>query len=396
MNAVGSVRVRVQGLSLEKLLGRALEAGIDLRSVERESPRSMLLVVRARDYAALQALCEHVGWRVETVATSASGRAWRMMRRRAMLSVALAVFLLGVWAVNLWVWRVDVRADRATAGAVRTLLEAQSIGVGTRKTALSVESLREELARALTDAAWVDVRVQGVSLVVECAPARLAVPETYGGAVQDIVATRDGVIAQLLVYAGTPQVRVGEAVFQGQVLVKGEERTSGGETKPVAAHAQVMARVWYEGRAVLPAYEESSEPTGRETLVCTLHTPWGSVSWPERPAYEVFDREVTRQPVVGAFVPVTLVKERYIEVRVTRMARDAATLQAEAGAAAEQIALEKAPFDAQIVGKWVDYSMIEGEKICASAVVESVESIGAAQRTAAEAAPEMEDSPIGR
>ena len=396
MKAAGSVRVRVQGLSLEKLLARALEDGIALRNVERESPRAMLLNVRARDYPALQALCGRVGWRMDPVAESASCRAWRMLRRRAMLSAALAVFLLGVWAVNLWVWRVDVRADRTMAAVVRTLLEAQSIGVGTRKATVPIESLREELARTLTEAVWVDVRVQGVSLVVECAPARLPVPGEYGGAAQDIVAARDGVVAQLLVYAGTPKVRIGEAVRRGQVLVAGEERTSGGEVKPVAAHAQVMARVWYEGRAVLPAYEERSEPTGRETLVCTLQTPWGGVSWPERPAYAVFDREVTRQPVVGAFLPVTLSQERYVEVRVTRTARDAAALRAEAGAAAEQIALENAPFDAQIVDKWVDYSMIEDEKICAAAVLEAVESIGVAQGADVAVAPEMEDSPIGR
>ena len=110
MKAAGSVRVRVQGLSLEKLLARALEDGIALRNVERESPRAMLLNVRARDYPALQALCERVGWRMDPVAESASCRAWRMLRRRAMLSAALAVFVfvpqlavtgLG-WVAALW------------------------------------------------------------------------------------------------------------------------------------------------------------------------------------------------------------------------------------------------------------------------------------------------------
>ena len=147
MKAADSVRVRVQGLSLEKLLARALEDGIALRNVERESPRAMLLNVRARDYPALQALCERVGWRMDPVAESASCRAWRMLRRRAMLSAALAVFLLGVWAVNLWVWRVDVRADRTMAAVVRTLLEAQSIGVGTRKATVPKACARSWPAR---------------------------------------------------------------------------------------------------------------------------------------------------------------------------------------------------------------------------------------------------------
>ncbi|WP_102411030.1 sporulation protein YqfD [Beduinella massiliensis] len=387
-DGIGFLRVRVQGLSLEKMLARALDQEIELKDVSRESPKVMTLTVAARDYDRLQELCSHVGWKTEVIHVSAGGRAYRMLRRRAMLTVAAAVFLLGVWAVNLCIWRVDVRADAVIATEVYELLSARDVGVGSFKARLDPQALRAQLARELNDASWVDVRIQGVSLVVECVSARIAVPEEYGGGVRDIIASRDGVITQLLVSAGTARARIGDAVRRGQVIVAGEERTAGGETKPVAAHAQVLARVWYEGRAAIPAYEVTSTPTGREAVVNTLTTPVGSLSWPEAPDYAAFDRGVVLQPVVGAFLPVTLRREQYIEVSLSKTPREEAQAQAEAAAAAEQIAMENVPFDAQIVDKWVDYSMIEDEMLCATVVIEAVESIGMASEEAAQSPSE--------
>ena len=104
--------------------------------------------------------------------------------------------------------------------------------------------------------------------------------------------------------------------------------------------------------------------------------------------YAAFDRGVVLQPVVGAFLPVTLRREQYIEVSLSKTPREEAQAQAEAAAAAEQIAMENVPFDAQIVDKWVDYSMIEDEMLCATVVIEAVESIGMASEEAAQSPSE--------
>lgn len=387
-DGIGFLRVLVQGLSLEKLLARALDQEIELKDVTRQSPKAMTLSVAARDFDKLKELCDRVGWKAEVVGVSASGRAYRLLRRRAMLTVAAAIFLLGVWAVNLCIWRIDVRADAALIQDVYALLTQSDVGVGSLKARIRPQALRTRLARELDGASWVDVRLQGVSLIVECISAREPVPEEYGGSDGDIVAARDGVITQLLVSAGTAQVRIGDAVRRGQVIVAGEERTKGGETKRVAAHAQAFARVWYEGRATMPAYEVTSTPTGDEVCVSTLRTPFYSHSWPEAPRYAAYDRSVTLQPVVGVFLPVTLVRERYIEVSLSKSPREEEQVQREAQTAAEQIAMENVPIDAQIVDKWVDYSMIEDEMLCATVVIEAIEPIGVASEGTAQSLPE--------
>ena len=387
-DGIGFLRVRVQGLSLEKMLARALDQGIELGNVSRQSPKAMTLTVAARDFDKLEELCSRVGWKAEVVGVSAGGRAYQLLRRRAMLTVAAAVFLLGVWAVNLCIWRIDVRADAALTQEVYALLGQSDVGIGSLKARIQPQTLRTRLSRELDGASWVDGRVQGVSLIVECVSARDPVPEEYGGNAGDIVAARDGVITQLLVSAGTAQVRIGDAVRRGQVIVAGEERTSGGETKPVAAHAQALARVWYEGRAAMPAYEVMSTPTGNEVCVNTLRTPVYSLTWPKAPDYAAFDRSVTLQPVVGAFLPVTLVREHYIEVSLSKIPREEAQVRQEAAAAAEQIAMENVPIDAQIVDKWVDYSMIEDEMLCTTVVIEAIESIGTVSEGTAQSIPE--------
>lgn len=378
---IGRVCVLVEGLSLEKLITRAAAEHIRLTEVERIDARSLRATLRGADLVRLRNIAESIGWRVTVQRESVLRRSQGLLTRRVMLALGLLVFIAGVWAANACVWFVRIEGAGESIGEVRVVLAEHDVRPGRWRAALDLQAVQRALEKRLPRIAWVDVHMQGVTVIVECVPARVPQPAQYGGEFSDIVASRDGIIRSMKVYAGTAKVKAGDAVQRGQVLVSGEERTADGGMRQVPAQAEVLSRVWYSAKARIPAMQNDALPTGNVYERVLLCTPW--YRWSNDPPSDFVEQDIDirRQEIGGVFVPIWAQIESYAEVTVSRSPRDRAELEAESATIAERLAREKLPFDAQILDKWVEYSMMKDEHFSAEVILETVEDI--AQSSAA-------------
>ena len=111
----------------------------------------------------------------------------------------------------------------------------------------------------------------------------------------------------------------------------------------------------------VPLEEVKSWETGRETTRTALCTPW--FQFPaeiEKPEYLAMNLYESVQPVVGAFFPLWRKTVLYREAALERVRADGEACRREALAAAET-RLKEALRGNEIIDKWVDYCMIEGE-----------------------------------
>ena len=186
-------------------------------------------------------------------------------------------------------------------------------------------------------------------------------PELDSGQPGDLVASRDGVVETIEVFAGTAAVRPGDIVRKGQVLIRGQERGRDETVNAVQARGSVTARCWRTVRVRVPLNQVKSWETGRETVVMQLCTPW--FQFPvetEKPEYLAMNLYESVQPVAGVFFPVWRKTLLYREAALERVRADGEECRREALAAAET-RLKEALRGDEIIDKWVDYCMIEGE-----------------------------------
>ena len=111
-----------------------------------------------------------------------------------------------------------------------------------------------------------------------------------------------------------------------------------------------------------------------------LKFPFFSFSFQDTPDYLQWDLEIEESNLGGAWLPVRLIRERYWEAAVEENLRNPEEIRREAGKAALQM-LEKTFPDEDFVDKWVDYSMIEGDAMIATATAEMERDIARYQKT---------------
>ena len=362
--------VDISGLNLERLLRTAAEEGVTLHGVRRRGERTMRARVPFWRRKALDKLCERCGWEIEEVRVGRVVRAGRFLRARRMLAVGAALGAALLYLSSQTVLRVRVEGAQEHVAEVRRYLQEQRVVPGRFKWTLSADALRDGLALRLPGLSFAGVRYAGSTLVVECEPAREGERLGIAGNALDIVAQEAGVITRLWVQSGTPQVREGQAVRAGQVLIRGEERTGNGATRAVQAQGQVFARVWAQGDARTSLWATHTVETGETRTRVTLCTPWSERVVQDARPFASQDVSVRTEPVVGLYLPVWRRIETMARTKVTRAPRDRGDAASTAQGAAEELAKIKCPAGAQILDKWTEYSMIDDEFVCATVILE--------------------------
>ncbi len=362
--------VQIEGLNLEKLLREAQNAGICLRAVRRTEPRRIQAQISPRQKKDVDALCARFGWTMEEIADDFFLRAARFAWRRPMLLIGAALGLALIALSSRMLLRVEITGADAYGAQVRRVLAGEGVRPGQLKRAVHIDALREELLLRLPGIKQASLRFSGSVLVVECHLARDGEQTQKVGAGLNLVAAQDGVVTRIVVSQGTPAVSVGDAVYAGQVLVRGEERTAQGGVVAMPAQGTVTARVWAHGEAKASLAMETASKTGRTRTRVTLGTPFFScVVRPAQP-FEEQDTIVTTQRIVDLFIPLWRRIEVFEEVTVARQARSQADAASQAQGAAENLAKKQLAAGVLILDKWVDYSMIDNEFVCASVVLE--------------------------
>ncbi len=372
------VRLHLSGLSAEKVLNEAGRKGIRLEKIRRRINREITLECSPEDYPMLAALAEEKGFRVSGKKPVGIFRQLlRLKKRPGLILGAMAAALVMVWCLG-YVWQVRVENAGAYEGEVKTCLEAWGIQPMIRKSQVSLPELREKLEWRFPQVKWIRTEWDGTALKVvleEGTPPPDI--ETKGGPC-DVVAAEDGLLVQLTTYAGTPVAKAGDFVRAGQALILGEERGENGALIPVKARGEAKARVWVTAEVRLPIMETVSLTTGRSLQRRLLEAPFFSWCGQEEADYLTCDVDRETVKIGGAWLPVWMVRETTAEVRLETRRRELEEVKEE-GKKAAYLALKQALIADEIVDKWINCGMIEGDTICVSATGEALRGIGRSQ-----------------
>lgn len=364
-------RFRIEGLNMERLIRQAGENGITLHALRRKG-RQISGMVAEEELTSLRALAERGGWRMEAGGRVGLGHLADQARGRLGLVIGGVIVSAMIAAASQLMWRVEVTGSETYAADIRQYLTEMGVQPVCWKGRVDPGKMRDALEWRYPEVAWIETGWRGVTLQIRVVEGTAPGETLSTDGSCDVVAARDGIISSIVTVAGTPVVQPGEIVRRGQVLIQGSERIAQGEMCPVAARGTVMARVWDAASVTMSAYEQRTVYTGRRYETHSVALPWFSLWKAEESPYAQEDVSLRVMPMGGVFLPLSVRWEEHLEARVTRQKRDEGQLKGEAGVAAMRKLRQKIGLDDDLVDKWVEFSMIESEQVCAVAYAERV------------------------
>lgn len=374
----GYVTIQIKGLMPERLLNRALQDNIVIKNVKRQNSREMHADMRAKDFHLLKKYLRQTSCRVHIIKRyGAPFFIARFRSRKLLLIGSVLLFAALIWASDrLWMVSIEGCETIPETMILRTLEEnGIEIGVSTRGL---VPSQIANMARGSDERiAWVGAKISGTVLRLEVVEAQIVQDYVPDDTPADIVAKKDGLILDISALCGKANVKPGDVVKAGDVLIRGDiTRTDAQESMLVHASGSAIAQVYYTAKVTLPATALGQVRNGNHSSYLQVEIsgfPFATVGVD----YENYDLEPQRVSSIQGLLPKVKVTSGICwETVLQEIAVDDAELCAQASYEAERRAMAVVDKGAKILSRDVQVTKLQDGSVTAVAGILAEEEIG--------------------
>lgn len=247
-------------------------------------------------------------------------------RKRKLFAVGVILFGFVLYYLSGFVWNIEINGNSYLSDEViLDFLAEEKSSFGTAKSDISCEALEEALRSKYSEVIWTSIKLYGTKMTVDIQE-NLLPKEQYekqDDTIYDIVATKDGVIHEIVTRSGKPLVSADVEVKKGDILVSGcmEIMNDAGEVADYlyrSSDADILAKVTYSYQDVIDKEYVKETPTGRISDDYAIQIGEITVSNPffKLPYHDYKKTADTRQVHVADnfYLPIWITKYTYQEV----------------------------------------------------------------------------------
>lgn len=390
----GYLIIKITGIALEKFINLCMRKEILLWDMRRLD-NCMYAKIRIDDFRQIRPLVYKTHCQIKIQTRYGFPFFMHRMRHRKMLIAGGVLFCVCLYVLSSFVWFVEVTGlISLPSGAVLDVARQAGLKPGIMKRNADIKQVEHMLLVHIPDIAWTGITIRGTRAVIEVAEKTVVQVEDKSPA--NIIATKDGLVEEMIALVGEAMVRRGETVRKGQVLVSGaiipKVKDLSGNLVPVPdapvqmVHAQgiAKARIWYQAYGESGLYKEVTHRTGRTFINVVLKVgevekiiKQGRIPFAD---YEV--EEVRKRLPVwrNKTIPVESTIVTYYEIEKAQVP----LTQEEAREEAKRIAFvalqEQVPDGVQVLGRNIEVlKTTETDLVRVKVIVETLEDIGTAQ-----------------
>lgn len=304
--SLGKVEIKVGGVYPEVFINRASELGVPIEKAEADG-RTLSFITDHPGLKIVRDMEREQGFTLTVLGESGFSYKLRRVWQRKIFLAGFTIFCLLVYYLSGRIWTIEL-AGLSALNTEEIYDYVKEFGVEKWSSIrnLDLNAIEEGLYFKFPQIAWVAVERIGTKLSIRIE--EKSDNPFKQGTIIDIVAAYDGIIFEMMVLKGVPQVSPGMTVAAGDVLIAGY--CNGSEV--IHAAGSVRGKVFIEGTGQAALVEKDKRYTGNEQEEEILKL-WGiNINLSSPPSYEHYEIEEERVNILKNHI--VLLRRRYIEL----------------------------------------------------------------------------------
>ena len=237
---LGYVKIKITGESPEEIINLLIENNISIWSIKRKT-EFITLNLAIKDYKTIRFLRKKLFTRPKIRIVSKSGLKFAIKKILIRKSIAIGIvvgLILNVFMSN-FIWIIEVSGIKnVNENDVVQFLNSKNISFGTHRKGIDTYNISQELPLNIPNIAWASLNIEGSKLSVNISEYSDTDSKKHNAS--NIIANYDGVIKSIKTSAGKNEVKIGQTVRKGELLVSGID-TLGDNIRYINAKGTIIA-----------------------------------------------------------------------------------------------------------------------------------------------------------
>lgn len=362
----------IKTLNQEKLLN-SLSKKFSLSKIDRISENEIKFACEYSKHKGIEKFLKEKD--VEVLKIAHHGIFWRFSQIAMSFGLIFAVIFasIGFCIQYQFIWQYEILGTEKLSE--KSVVSFITENFDNKKSKIDTKEIETALQNEFNEISFASCIIKGQTLVVNIKEKLL--PDEKYGEFQPIISTKNGRITKIELISGTLNVKVGDFVEIGDVLVEPYTIDSSGEIKKVEASAKIYAEVYNEGS--VDHYDSYIDVyrTGRvceESVVTLFGLP--IYSFKEENNFAMYEVEYEISDLIqNNFLPFKLKRTKIYELAERVVESDFEDVQEEYLEKARQNALENIKDYDKIIDEYYTLRHLSGITIVNYCVV-TLEEIG--------------------
>lgn len=217
----GYVRIRVKGYGATRFINICNKRGLRIHNMEQTGDEYELNI-SVRDFKRIQDIVRKTNVKVAIV--SKHGLPFLFLRLSYRKCFIIGAFMCFFWLYYMsnYIWAIEIEGNISiTDNMILDYLEEQDIQMGSKLKDVDTEALEKSFRKDFADITWISIGQEGTALTIDIKERDVAVYEEEVYSASSLYAGHDGMVMSMVVRSGLAQVKIGEEVTKGQLLVDG-------------------------------------------------------------------------------------------------------------------------------------------------------------------------------
>lgn len=253
--------VSVKVSNLDRFFLKCHEKNIAIYEIQRTN-EELKIKIQAKDYSKLKQI-----WFIKIKRTEPIGIPYlkRKIQKYHIFLITLFIGLCFLYILSHIMLSVTVvHSNQDIRFLLLNALEERGIKKNTwRKSYQEIEKIKQEILNEYPDnLEWLEIEVHGLNYIVRVEERKLEQENSTPEAC-NVVATKDGIVKEMVYMNGEALFKRNDSVKKGDILIRGTIKKDEETKSTVCATGSVYAEVWYTVKSSVPLSYETYEPTGK-------------------------------------------------------------------------------------------------------------------------------------
>ena len=330
----GYLRIVVEGYYIERFMNICRNRNYMMWNIKKINDVQLALNIEIKNFKEICQIAKKTQCKVKIKAKKGLPFLLNKYKKRKLFVVFLILVIAVIFFSSHFVWNIEIIEENGLA--IENIMEdIQKAGltIGSWKNDIDTKEIINKVRLERNDIAWIGIELKGTNAIVRLVKANEKPEIVDEDEYCNIVSDKNGVITKINAQDGTANVKIGDTVSAGDVLINGWMEGKYTGIRYVHAKGEIEARVWYTMKKTIPYTTTEKQYTGDAETNYGIKMNNFKINFPKRVSkfkfYDTIETENKIKLFSNFYLPISVVKttyQQYEEIEKTYSVEEAKNL----------------------------------------------------------------------